>query len=77
MTNPIKIRRDFKRNDGEKLPKITLKSFSGDPFDWKSFKETLEAAVHGNESITSTGKFTYLNPIKFRAPLIFTVNQFI
>ena len=75
MTNPNQIRRDFKRN-GEKLPKITLKSFSGEPFDWKSFKETLEAAVHDNESITSTEKFTYLNPIKFRAPLIFKVNQF-
>ena len=31
MTNPIEIRRDFKRNDGVKLPKITLKTHSGDP----------------------------------------------
>ena len=33
MTNPIEIRRDFKRNDGVKLQKITLKTFSGDPLD--------------------------------------------
>ena len=53
MTNPIEIRRDFKRNDGVKLLKITLKTFSGDPLDWKSFKETFDAAVHNKESITN------------------------
>ena len=41
MTNPIKIRRDSKRNHGVNLPKIVLKTFSGDPLDWKSFNETL------------------------------------
>ena len=38
MTNPIEICRDFKRNNGVKLPKITLKTFSSDPLNWKSFK---------------------------------------
>ena len=52
--------RDFKRNDGVKLPKITLKTFSGNPLDWKSFKETFEAAEHNNESITNFEKFMYL-----------------
>ena len=37
-----------------------MKTFSGDPLDWKSFKETSEAAVHNNESITNIEKFTYL-----------------
>ena len=60
MTSPIEISRDFKRNDGSKLPKITLKTFSGDPLDWKSFKETFEAAEHNNESITNFEKFMYL-----------------
>ena len=50
MTNQIEIRRDFNRNDEVKLPKITFKTFSGDPLDWRSFKETFEAAVHNNES---------------------------
>ena len=69
MTNPIEIRRDFKRNDGVKLPKITLKTFSGDPLDWKSFKETFEAAVHNNESITNIEKFTYLETYLDKSPL--------
>ena len=60
MTNLIEIRRYFKRNDGVKLSKITLKSFSGNPLDWKSFKGTFEVAVHNNESITNIEKFTYL-----------------
>ena len=60
ITNPIKVRRNFKRNDGVKLPKITLKTFSGDPLDWQSFKETFEAAVHNKESIIYIEKFTYL-----------------
>ena len=59
MTNPIEIRRDSKRNHGVNLPKIDLKTFSGDPLDWKSFNETFEAAVHNNESITNIEKFTY------------------
>ena len=60
MRNPIEIRRYFKRNGGVKLSKITLKTFSGDPLDWKSFKGTFEGAVHNNESITNIEKFTYL-----------------
>ena len=57
---PIEIRTNFKRNDGVKLPKINLKTFSGEPLDWISFKETFEAAVHNNESITNIEKVTYL-----------------
>ena len=53
---PIEIKRDTRRNDGVKLPKIVLRKFSGDPLDWKSFKETFEAAVHGSDR----EKFTYL-----------------
>ena len=57
---PIEIRRDARRNDGVKLPKIVLRKFSGDPLGWKSFKETFEAAVHGSDSISNIEKFTYL-----------------
>ena len=58
---PIEIRRDTRRSDGDKLPKIVLRKFSGAPLDWKSLKETLEAAVHGKEdSISNIEKFTYL-----------------
>ena len=33
MTNLIEIQRGFKRNDGVKLPKKTLNTFSGDSSD--------------------------------------------
>ena len=57
---PIEIRRDGRRNDGVKLPKIVLRKFSGDPLDWKSFKETFEGAVHSSDIISNIEKFTYL-----------------
>ena len=57
---PIEIRKDVRRNDGVKLPKIVLRKFSGDPLDWKSFQETFEAAVHNNDNISNIEKFTYL-----------------
>ena len=60
LSIPIEIRRDARRNDGVKLPKIVLRKFSGDPLDWKSFKETFEAAVHSSGSISNIEKFTYL-----------------
>ena len=37
-----------------------LRKFSGDPLDWKSFKETFEEAVHISDSISNIEKFTYL-----------------
>ena len=40
--------------------KFVLRQFSGGPLDWKSFKETFEAAVHGSASISNMEKFTYL-----------------
>ena len=50
----------MRRNDGVKLPKIVLRKFSGDPLDWKSFKEIFEAAVHSSDSISNIEKFTNL-----------------
>ena len=58
---PIEIRRDGRRNDGVKLPKIVLRKFSGDPLDWKSFKETFKAAVHSSDSISNIEKFMHGN----------------
>ena len=57
---PIEIRRDARRNDGVKLPQIVLRKFSGDPLDWKSFKETFKAAVHSSDIASNTETFTYL-----------------
>ena len=57
---PIEIGRDARRNDGVKLPKIVLRKIIGDPLDWKSFKETFEAAVHGSDCINNIETFSYL-----------------
>ena len=57
---PIEIRRDARRNEGVKLPKIVLRKFSGDTLDWRSFKETFEASVHSSDSISNIEKFTHL-----------------
>ena len=59
-SSPIEIRRDVRRNDGVKLPKIVFRKFNRDPLDWKSFKETFEVAVHSSDSISNIEKFTYL-----------------
>ena len=51
----------MRRNDGVKLLKIVLRKFSGDPLDWKSFKETFKAAVHSSDSISNIEKFMHGN----------------
>ena len=45
---------------GVKVPKFTLKNFTGDPLEWKTFQETYEAALGENESLSEIEKFTYL-----------------
>ncbi|KAK2549503.1 hypothetical protein P5673_030047, partial [Acropora cervicornis] len=43
-----------------KLPKIELKSFSGNYQEWQGFWDTFQSAVDGNTSISAIEKFTYL-----------------
>lgn len=43
-----------------KLPKIELKSFSGNYQKWQGFWDTFQSAVDGNTSISAIEKFTYL-----------------
>ena len=43
-----------------KLPKLELKSFSGNYQEWQSFWDTFQSAVDGNTSISPIEKFTYL-----------------
>ena len=35
-----------------KLPRITLKKFSGDPLEWKSFQETYEAPIENCKDLS-------------------------
>ena len=43
-----------------KLPKLELKSFSGNYEEWLSFWDTIESAVNRNTDILLIQKFTYL-----------------
>ena len=43
-----------------KLPKLSIKKFSGDPIQWQQFYDTFDAVVNKNESISKVEKFTYL-----------------
>ena len=43
-----------------KLPKFTLTAFNGDPLEWTSFIETLDAAVDSQESLSAIEEFSYL-----------------
>ena len=56
-TNTFTLQKTNSSNrDGVRLPKIVLKTFSGDPLEWKSFKETFEAAVDNNKNISNVEK---------------------
>ncbi len=46
-----------------KLPKRTLRKFSGDPKYWQSFWDSFEAAVHNNDSVSTIDKFNYLKSL--------------
>ena len=45
---------------GVKLPKLTVKTFKGEPTEWQQFEEMFKAAVDSNSSISNVEKFSYL-----------------
>ena len=46
-----------------RLPKLTLRSFSGDLTQWFTFWDSLSAAVHNNSQLVSVDKFNYLKSL--------------
>ena len=46
-----------------KLPKLTLRSFTGDITKWTTFWECYESAIHNNEELSDIDKFNYLNSL--------------
>ena len=46
-----------------KLPKLEIPSFNGDYLDWTSFKDSFEAAIHNNATVTKVQKFNYLKSL--------------
>ena len=43
-----------------KLPKLELPKFDGDIIDCRGFWDQFQVAIHENENIAETGKYTYL-----------------
>ena len=54
MNNPVS------KTINMKLPKLEIKRFSGDPKEYKSFKDSFEIAVNQRSDIAEVEKFTYL-----------------
>jgi hypothetical protein len=46
-----------------KLPKLSLKKFSGNPTDWQSFYDSYKAAFHTFVSLSKVEKFNYLKKL--------------
>ena len=46
-----------------KLPKLTLRSFSGDLTQWFTFWDSFIAAVHNNSQLVDVDKFNYLKSL--------------
>lgn len=44
-----------------KLPKIDLPKYNGDPTAWKPWWDYFNSAIHTNNTLTRSQKFTYLN----------------
>ena len=43
-----------------RLPKLILPSFNGNPLEWQSFWDAFRSTVHDNSSISDVQKFNYL-----------------
>ena len=54
-----------------KLPKIELKSFSGNYQEWQGLWDTFQSAVDGNTSILAIEKFTYQGPVSRNSRKVF------
>ncbi|KAL5475335.1 hypothetical protein EMCRGX_G025132 [Ephydatia muelleri] len=46
-----------------KLPKLTLRKFSGDPTAWTPFWDSYESAIHQNPDLSDIDKFNYLQSL--------------
>ncbi|OXA36859.1 hypothetical protein Fcan01_28383 [Folsomia candida] len=50
-----------------RLPKLEIQPFHGNYLEWATFKDSFEAAVHSNASVSKVEKFTYLALLKGEA----------
>ena len=61
--NSSKTLPDSEATVKSKLPKLTLKRFSGDPTQWHAFWDSFSAAVHENNDVSQVDKFNYLRSL--------------
>ena len=45
------------------LPKMTIKTFHGDPLEWQTFWDSFSATIHENDELSNIQKMSYLNGI--------------
>ena len=57
-SSPSRLRPNTENN--AKLPKLTLKSFAGDPIEFQTWWDNFKTAVHENNSVGKIMKFNYL-----------------
>ena len=53
----------MKNTESEKLPKLHLKTFSGDVLSYQEFWESYRSAVHDNRQLDKVTKFNYLRSL--------------
>ena len=46
-----------------RLPKITLRKYSGDPAEWTSFWDSYQSSIHHNPDLSDIDKFNYLRSL--------------
>ena len=54
---PVSTTHSFQSN---RLPKLVLPSFNGNPLEWQTFWDAFRSAVHDNDTISDVQKFNYL-----------------
>ena len=58
IQSKLKSQVTTEKTSNAKLPKLTLKSFSGNPLEFQAFWDSFSAAVHVNNSLEKITKFT-------------------
>lgn len=59
-TGAVPCRQNYSGLEGVKLPPIKLPIFGGDYLKWIEFKDTFDALIHDNKSLTDIQKYHYL-----------------
>ena len=54
-----------KHNSKMKLPKLQLRRFSGDPKEYKPFRDTFEVSINKDSTLSGIEKFTYLQSVLY------------